>query len=407
MFVKLALRNIFRNKRRTLITELSIVLGIIAIIFISSFLNGFGDSWGDSIVNSQSAHLSVIRSDYLDDIKAHPVKLSLNDVDGMYAKLDAQPEVAGSIAKLDIGGLIGSGEKSTTFFGSGIDVSRQPKALPGAFDAVVEGKGIPTDDPNAAVLGVGLAKSLDKHVGDSILLAANTIDGQLNAIEVEIVGLVKTKQSEVDDSLVLVSLKAAQNLLAAPNRASQINVRLKPGVKLDVAQRSLAQVAQTAEPKAVLKTWIEMSPEYADVNGMFRGISFIVVIIVFIIVAAGVANTMLMSVFERTREIGTIMAIGTTPRQVTRMFLLEGLCIGILGIIVGLSVGLGLTLISVRTGIHIRPPSSTESYKIVPILKLLDSVQVIILVLVMSVVASFVPAHLASKLDPIDALRRN
>jgi putative ABC transport system permease protein len=407
MFFKLAVRNIFRNKRRTLITELAIVIGVVAILFVGAFLNGMSQSWGNNLIDADSGHLSVIRSDYLENLKSHNLKLSLKNVDQLYQRFDGRPEVEASIAKLDIGGMVGTGEQSTTFFGSGLDMRRQAKALPKAFKSVAEGKGLEPNDVNGAVVGIGLAKSLNKKVGDSVLLATNTIDGQLNAIEVVIRGLYKTGQVELDDNLVIISLKAAQDLLAAPNRASRINLRLKPGVKEADAQKTLAAVALSLEPKAVLKTWIEMNPMFSQVNGMFAGIAFIVGVILFIIVAAGVANTMMMSIFERTREIGTVIAIGTEPRQVTRLFLLEALCIGGLGVVIGLTIGIGLTLLAMKTGVPWRPPSSSETMHIIPVLKIGDMLRVTVLVMFMALVASFFPAHFASKLDPIDALRRN
>ncbi len=407
MYLKLAIRNVLRNRRRTLITELAIVLGVVAVIFVSSFLNGFGARWARSIVNSDSGHLTLVRGDYLEHLKAHSPKESLTDVGRLYGLLDVDPRVEASVAKLDIGGLVGTGDVSTTFFGVGLDLARQPAALPEAFNSVVEGQGLTTADRSGAVVGIGLAKSLNKKVGDAVLLATNTIDGQLNAIEVVIKGIIKTKQAEVDDSLVMISLTDAQRLLATPNRASRINVRLKPGVPLEAARLGLAPAVAAAEKSAEVKTWEVMNPKFADVNNLFRGITFIIGIVLFSIVAAGVANTMMMSVFERTREIGTIMAIGTGPRQVTWMFVLEGLVIGALGVILGLLLGVGLTLLTARTGIAFRPPDSTETYHIVPTLTALDSVAVAVLVTVMSVAASFLPAHLASKLDPIVALGRN
>ncbi len=407
MFLKLALRNVFRNRRRTLITESAIVLGVLAIVFISSFLNGFRESWANGLIDTDSAHLTVLRSDYLENIKSHSPKLSLRAVDEAYRKIDGLPYVEGAIAKLDIGGMIGTGDESTTFWGAGVDVERQARALPQAYFWLAEGVGLKVGDANGAVLGAGLAKSLHKKVGDSVLLATNTIDGQVNAIEVTIRGLLQTNVAELNDNFVLVPLGAAQDLLAAPNRASKISVRLKPGVDLDKAQADLGKVVAAMESGAIVKTWVDMNAEFSDVNNMFLGITFVVGIILFIVVAAGVANTMMMCVFERTREIGTIMAIGTSPRQVTRLFLLEGAFIGLVGVGIGLVIGLGLTFIVAHTGISIRPPSSTASVLIRPIAKMQDSLLVIALVLCMTGFATFFPARFASRLDPIEALRRN
>jgi putative ABC transport system permease protein len=162
MLFKLAVRNVFRNKRRTLITVLVIVVGMVSMIFLNAVLTRMSKGWGDALVNSNSGHLSVIRSDYLDNQKSRPQEMLLRQVQAYYTALDHQPEVEACMGKLEIGGLIAAGSRTTTFFGYGLDLERQARALPKAFGNVKVGKGLQAGDPEGAILGTGLAKSLEK-----------------------------------------------------------------------------------------------------------------------------------------------------------------------------------------------------------------------------------------------------
>jgi putative ABC transport system permease protein len=407
MLFKLAVRNVFRNKRRTLITVLVIVVGMVSMIFLNAVLTRMSKGWGDALVNSNSGHLSVIRSDYLDNQKSRPQEMLLRQVQAYYTALDHQPEVEACMGKLEIGGLIAAGSRTTTFFGYGLDLERQARALPKAFGNVKVGKGLQAGDPEGAILGTGLAKSLDRKIGDTLLLAVKNADGRFNTASIVIRGLIKSSEGRLDDNLVLMPLAAAQSLLNVPECASEIIVRLKPGADLETSQRRLLTKVQPLHEKIVIKTWVEMNAMFEQVRGMFDGIAFTVALILFITVGASIANTMLMSVFERVREIGTMRALGTKPRQVTQMFLLEGLVIGVIGALLGLVLGFAITQTADWVGIPMRIPGSKEPYMVHPIILYGNLLAATGVVLAMSLLASVLPAHYAAQLKPVEALQKN
>lgn len=407
MYLKLASRNVFRNKRRTLITVISISVGVIAIIFLGSFLSGLKGSWSETLINAYSGHFAVTRSDYFEQSKSHPLKLTLSDIQKCYKFFDNQNEIESCMAKLDVGGMIGNGEKTTTFFGWGVDLTRQQKTLPKMFNSVNKGKGLDPDDTFGAVIAVGLAKNLNKDVGDTLLIVTNTIDGQLNAIEIVIRGILKTGQQQLDDNIVLLNIKAAQQLLAVPDRASEITVRLKPGINMDAAKNKFTLSVKNIDSQAVIKTWMDLNPSFLQVKTLFDSISIIVGVIIFIVIAAGLANTMIMSIFERINEIGTIMAMGTEIKQVRILFILETIFIGIIGAVIGLVIGITITLITSQTGIPFKPPDATEPMVIHPLLKSGNIITSVIFVFIMSLAATIFPVKFASNLEPVEALRHN
>jgi putative ABC transport system permease protein len=406
VFLKLAIRNVLRNRRRTVITEVAIVTGLVAIVFIGSYLHGMQKEWAGQLIDSVSGHLTVVRSDYLERGSSRPLKLALTDLGKLYSALDAEPLVEGAVARLELGGLIGTGEQSTTFFGMGIDLSRVDRGLPKGFASVVEGRRLTAKDQNGAVLGIRLADNLKLKIGDTVLLATNTVDGQTNAIEVVVQGLMRTGEEVIDDNFVVISLAAAQDLLAMPNRASHVVVRLRSGEQAAHLQQRLSAALRRCEPQATVRTWMEMNQEFTRVKVMFDSIAYVIGIILFFIVSAGVANTMLMSAFERTREIGTIRAIGTTRRQVVWMFLLESLVIGTIGTVIGLAAAAVITLIAGQIGVPFpTPPGATGSYTIHPAISWSNMIGGAAVVMVMSLLAGIYPARFAARLDPIEALR--
>lgn len=408
LYVKLAVRNVFRNKRRTFITELVIVIGMISMIFIGGILTRMSVGWGDALIQTNSGHLSVIRSDYLELKNGHPLDLALTRYQDYYQKIDKLPNVESCAAKLDVGGIIVADGRATTFFGYGLDLSRQKKTLPKAFQNIVDGKGLDPADPSGIVVGVGVAKSLGKKVGEEINLTSMAISGRPNTMRLRIRGTVKNGEGKLDDNLVVLPLDTAEKLVDVKDfRASEVIIRLKDDRDVDKSREEIIPALASAGKNITVKTWIDMNPMFRQVKGMFDGIASIVVLILFITVGASVANTMLMSVFERVEEIGTVRAIGMSSRGIVLLFILEGLFVGIIGAVIGLALGYSITSFAAWIGIPLPVPGTKELYRVRPIIQMMNLEISVGIVILMSVLASLFPAFHASKLAPAEALRKN
>lgn len=405
MFYKIALKNIFRNKRRTLITEIGIITGVIVIIFVGGFLKGMSKDWSDGLINAFLGHIQIIDSKYYENLKTRPLSRCMKDSDGIEKILRKNSHVKGVTRRLSFGGLIGTGEKSTTFFGYGADLMTYRDVLPW-FDKFAKGETLRGDDKFGAFIGSGLAKNLGVQNGGSLMIISNTIDGQMNAIEIIVRGILTTGDQNTDDNLVVTTIEAVQSLLDMDGMASEIVVRLDSRDSVDIVQKDLTEQMKKYYPELTVFPWLDLSGEFATVTSMFDKIAFIVGILIFFLVAVGIANTMLMSVFERTREIGTVMAIGTEKGQIVKLFAMEGFFIGLVGAVIGVVLGSLITVIVGKIGIRLPPaPGRTEDTLICPILIYGYVVYAAGIAIVMSILASFYPARMAARLNPVDALR--
>jgi putative ABC transport system permease protein len=407
MILRLAFRNILRNRRRTTITEFSIIIGVMAIVCVGSFMKGMKEGWSRDILDSTSGHITIATREFFESGKAQSAKSLITDVGGVYKAIDTIPGILGAVGKISFGGMVGNEGQSTTFFGWGLDLDRLDRALPLAFAKVVQGTGLKKGDEKGAVLGVGLAKSLNVTVGQPLLLVGNTVDGQMNAVEVVVRGFIQSGEKQLDDNSVMASLSIGQQLLAVTGQASQVLVRINNDQSIDKVRHEIESASRPRQSNLVAHSWLEVNQIFKGVTAMFDNIAFVVGLILFLVVAAGVTNTILMSVFERAREIGTIRAIGTLRGQVARLFLTESLIIGVVGILGGVLLGGAISLVSGHFGITLPPPpGAVKGYIVHPIINLRTVIGASVIVFVMSILSALYPAMLASRMNPVDAIRR-
>ena len=218
---------------------------------------------------------------------------------------------------------------------------------------LVEGRALRGD--NDALIGAGLARSMGAKPGAGLTLLAVTADGALNGIDVDVAGVVSTGFKEIDDRFLQLTLPAAQRLLQS-ERVTKLVVGLDRTESTPAAKSALARALAGRAQQLAVKDWVELSPFYRQMVLMFGGILAFMAVIVFFMVVMSSANTLLMSMFERTREIGTMLAMGTPRRWILALLLLEGLLTGVLGAAAGLAVGNGIGALLNRSGLQMPPP---------------------------------------------------
>ena len=408
MFIKLALRNLLRNRRRTIITQIGIVTGVVVIIFVGGLLQNMSGQWADSLITRSLGHIQIINKEYREKLTSNPLHLTMTDADSIPQILAAIPEIEAFTPQLSFGGLIGKDDRSTTFFGTGIVPEKIKRVLPAIDKMLVEGRLPESGEVITGVVGQGLAKNLGIKTGDILLLVSNTISGQMNAVDLEVTGIVKTGEEVVDQSMVITTLANVQMLLDMEGRYSEYLIRLKNPKRLSPTIKILQSKLDAKKSRLKAYSWYELSGEFASVNGMFDGLSTIIGLIILFLVGIGIVNTMTMSVFERTKEIGTIMAIGTQRRQVMYIFILEGLMTGLVGAIIGVVIGSVITIICGNIGIPLPPPpGQTTKLVLYPVLSAKYIISAIFLSVIVSTAASFYPARLASRLNPAEIFSRH
>lgn len=250
----------------------------------------------------------------------------------------------------------------------------------------------------------GLARSLKLKPGDRLTLMSATVDGAINGLDTTIVGIYTTGIRELDERSLVVRLDTAQALLAT-SRVSRIVVVLHHTEDTLVVGAALASTLASGKSKFRIRTWSDLATFYHQVRGLFSGIfSFLgVIITVLVILSAG--NAMTMTVMERVREIGTLMAVGTSRLRIMTMFVVEGLTLGALGGLLGVVVGYALATGLTRAGIQMPPPPTFTTgfplqIAVVPVLY----ASVLVGMIVTLGLAAVLPAARAARLRITDAL---
>lgn len=410
MFFKLAFSNIWRNKRRTLFTEITIIFGILIIVFVSAFTNGISRGWAIGMIESYNGAIQIEHRDYEKEHKFKPLKTTLSNSSKLIQAAESFPKVTAAYGLLKIEGMISNGSKTSMFFGQAVDIEGKLRALPLAEESIGEGRNIKPGS-NEAVVGPKLAENLGVKIGDSLMVLTRTMHGGLNMVELVIVGLLNVSGGGVPDVVsahfVEMDLNVAQKLLRMPDRVSQIVLGFEEFDEIKAAtpliQQKLDQVDSTP---LVAKDYEKLIPGFG-ISNFFNLIGLVIGTILFIIVGAGIANAMFMSVMERRREIGTMKAIGTEQGQIKRLFLYEGIIIGFVGIVVGLIVSIIVVfLVNQLGGVPLPPPPGTsESISILTVINWNTCIYSAFLTFIVSSIAAWIPAAVSSKLDPVVTLR--
>jgi putative ABC transport system permease protein len=401
MLTRLALRNIFRNRRRSAITLAVIVFGIVGLILFGGYKAITFQNLRESTIRGRLGHIQIYGLGYSSGESQKPLEYGLDDVSAIRAAVELDPRVRMTAAQISLTGLISNGEKSETFIATAVEPERD-RLMTG--HRIVEGEDLPLDDPDAVILGNALAASLTARPGDYLTLMTSTVHGSLNAVDVRVAGISTSGVKELDARAVRMPLAAAQQLLQT-TRTEKLLVFLNDTNDTIPVRVALAQLAGRNGWPLEMKVWMELASFYHQVVFLYNSIFGFLGFVIFGIVIFSVANTILMSVFERTREIGTLMAIGTTRGRIARMFLLEGLFIGIIGGALALGAGALAALLINSAGITLPPP---PGYSVGYELEILLQPQTLLIGFTIAVVtatlSSILPALKASRMKIVDAL---
>jgi putative ABC transport system permease protein len=352
-WIKMAARNLARHGRRSGFTVLAIGLGFAAVNVFYGFTDYIFTGLQDGYIYTQgNGHLSVFKRGFLTQGKVDPTRylLTADERERIRAVAASMPDIALTTPQLDISGLLSNGEISTIFVATG----RVPSAIqairkqaPGMFGKVQLFKGKPLTDEVASGVGLssGLAKLLGLGLESEAVAMAPTVNGQINALDLQVYQTFESPLEAMNDKLMLVPLAFAQSLYDTES-IDRVNILLRDTGRTDTVRIELEKVLFGAGLAVEIQTWEQLSPLYTKVKDMFDVIFLFLFMIVFVIVVMSVINTIGMSVMERTREIGTLRAIGMQRGGIVRLYAIESLLLGLAGSFLGL-VFTGLTWLSV------------------------------------------------------------
>jgi len=401
-WLKFAFYNTLRNRRRSAITVVIAALGTAAILLAGGF--AYSTYEGLAQISARSTgHLIIGKPQHFTSDQDVPLQYGLENAAALQSKLLADPAVRYVLPRIEYSGLISNGDKSTIMMAVGIDPDAE-FSVKGPTLTLKEGELLQTESAEAEiVLGEALARSLKAKPGSSLTLMASTTDGALNAVDVTVKGLVSTGVPDLDKRLVYSNIKTAQKLLNT-QRISSLGVFLNSMDATLPAQARLAKVF----PELTVQNWLEQAFFYKSVRDLYNRIFGALGAIISVIVVFVVANAMAMAIIERTREVGTLRAMGTLPGQLIRSFSFEGMILGGTGAIAGALLAITVALLLMVFPVEMPPPPGRSSGY--PLLITIDAAMYAITVFMMIALSMLSSAFIARKTlhQPIvDALAHN
>lgn len=411
----LALRNLFRNARRSLVTIAAIGLGFLAVNALGGFTAYIFGSLQDSYIYGEgNGHLTVFKAGFLDQGKLDPLRFLLTpqELATVRRVAAADPHVLLVTPALHISGLLSNGKVSTIFVAAGRlpdDLRAIARRAPHPSSRVDQFDGQPLSARLSYGIGVsrGLAQQLNLKLGETAVAMAPTVSGQVNALDAQLQQLIDAPVEALEDKLASVQLPFAQQLYDTDN-VDRVTVLLDAGGDREegsaAAKARLDAAFAAAGLKVEVKEWHTLAPFYTKVKKMFSVIFLVTFLIVFLIVVMSVLNTVGMAVMERTREIGTLRALGVRRRGIVGLFALESMLLGAFGSLAGVALMLVLLyLVQLLQPTWVPPQISREVplqiYLVVPYW--LISVAALLL---LSLTAAIFPARKAARLGITNAL---
>jgi putative ABC transport system permease protein len=386
-WMKFAFYNTLRNRRRSLVTVTVAALGTAAILLAGGFAYSTYEGLAQAAARS-SGHLIVGNPAHFTSEEDVPLQHGIENAAQVQTTLLGDPQVRYVLPRVDFNGLISNGDKSTIMLAVGIDPDAE-FAVKGPFLTVKEGEILQSGatEPEI-VLGESLARSLKAKTGSSLTLMVSTTEGALNAMDVKVKGLVSTGIPDLDKRLVYTDIKTAQKLLNT-TKVSSLGVFLSAMEATDPAQKRLSNLL----PKMTVQSWLEQAFFYKSVRDLYNRIFGALGAIISVIVVFVVANAMAMAIIERTREIGSLRAMGTLPGQLIRSFSFEGMFLGGAGAIVGALLALGVALLLTVFPVQMPPPPGRSTGY--PLMVTVDAAMYASTILMMIVLAMLSSAWIA------------
>ncbi len=400
--LKLAIRNLGRNRRRTFFSALAMGLALALLLFMASFIQGEMGSAIEASIQLQSGHLQVRAASYDEAKTSLKWEDLIENPDQAAGQIASMGPVEVATPRLYASGFVTARNESAGVRVVGIDPLSEASSP--YRKGLLEGEFLTPDDREGLLIGGPLANRLGLSAGDQVSLSVNTSGGDVGEQTFTVRGIYSTKTSSYDSLTVFLPLAKAQAITGAENRASTIFVLLK-----DTAQTG-AVVAALQAPGYEVLTWQDLNKLLMQTEELSTSYMAYFYLIVLGIAATVIINTQMMSVYERTREIGILSAIGMRGRKLLAIFLTETGLLAVGGIILGLIVGGAFIAYFTRFGFPLDISSFGVtgilfSDKIYTQLTVKDAVQLTLMSFIVTLLAGLYPAVIASRMEPVAALR--
>jgi ABC-type lipoprotein release transport system permease subunit len=404
----IAVRDLRRNKRRSALTMIAVMLGLALVIVLHGYEMGAIEGAIENNIRVHTGHVQARAESYDEEKVSLKWEELLKEPQAVAARAQALPNVRGAAPVLWATGIMNTADESVGLRVYGVET--QAETMASFREGLVAGAWLTPDDRSGIVVSRRLAGTMGLAVGDGISLLVNTSDDQPDEAIFEIRGLYDSGIPGFDDVTVFLPLAKAQAFVRVGDRASAVVAVLEDQEGAD------AVAAALNSPGLEVLTWRDLNEMMLSLTESVMGILYLFYGIVMAIVAVVVANTLLMSVFERTREMGILASLGMKGRQIMGMFLMESATLGLLGVLLGVGLGsLGVYYLA-TVGISWGDMDVTELYgtgasgftvgtTLYGTFAWGDTAVLAIMCMIIILLASLYPAWFATRKEPIDALR--
>ncbi|GAP16592.1 ABC transporter permease [Levilinea saccharolytica] len=403
-FLKITWRNVWRNWRRTVIALAAISLGLFFLVFMDGVMSGSRVAIYGNLIKVLGGNIQVHAQGYGEKAGRSPL-LPIPNPDQVLQAALARPEVTGASSRIQTGGFATSRDASLPVAISGIEPEKEaPLSL--IADHIIEGRYLTAEDQDAILIGYTLAERLNIGLNDRISLVGRAPHEQMRTRTMTVVGIYRIGSPETEKRNVYMSLAEAQSLYDLPGQVTEIVVALNSVGNEEPTVSALRSSLSGVE----VDSWKDLNPALLNAYALGDKIMGIFGFIVLGIAGIGILNLMLMAVFERTREIGLLSAIGLKRRQILLLFLMEGTLIGVLGGVVGAVLGAVVVTIAGSIGFDLSMAAEASEMMgllgtyLYPVLEAGPLVSRFITVIFISALASLYPAWQAANSQPAEAL---
>lgn len=409
--LKIAMRNLARFGRRTLLTSSLITLGIVGVLLFVAVSGSFKAIMIGQFTDSMLGHLEVHRKGYVASIDSLPLNMNMQPamVEKVEQVLNNTQAVEAYSERIKLGAMFSNFTETTSIRINGVDPAKEAATTPLLPGRVVEGnKEGAMLKPGEILIPTVLARGMKVKVGDTIVLVATNRDGSVNGKTFVVRGILESISGPSGKDGYIHLNDARELLRMKQPEISEIAIRLKNPTQLDKAHAQLKQelsgmLNKEGKPVLELHTWADLSP-FASIARMIDLLAVFIKVMMVAIVLISVMNVMVMAVYERIREIGTISAIGTPPGRILALFLTEGLLLGLGGAALGTLISLAVIYVLNIWKISVKFGMQQQPIVLAPAVSPTDVMVIVLLVLIMTLLASFQPAWKASRMDPVTAL---
>lgn len=399
--LRIAIRNVWRNRRRSLITFSALFLGLGILVSVRSFLIGLQATLREEVVLSQTGALQVHRVGFLSSVSVS-LELDLPADDAFLAKITAVSGVKAASPRISFPGMANANDTTAFAVFTGIDPRHEFEVCPRRAELISAGTTLARTDPASTILSHDLARSIGVTIGERTTLLTNDRDGVLNAIDLNYVGMYGQAHMQLPEKKFgLVPLAMAQEVLRIGPRATEIVISID---RLDDAEKIKPLVQTALGPAYEVTSWRDVAAFVEDAVALQTIVLNVMAGIFLLVALLGIANTMFMSVSERIREIGTMMAIGVRRWQILTLFLLEAMLIGLSGGLMGAAVGSCWVLYFGSKGMLLRAGIFDKPLHVYPTIAPGYVLSVVALAALGAVLAALLPSLQASRLRPLEAL---